>query len=170
MNGAKPFIAALRTPRSPLAHALASRLAGAGRLARPARGTGGVPNKSDRIRMASPVHHGAVAMVTSDDQWSGEMQRMVVVIFDTEALAHKAFRALETLVDDNFIAVNADSVVTKDPDRTTRVVQSRRNGRNGCRRELTRSIRSCITCSSARADSSEMDANRNTFQQEERKS
>jgi hypothetical protein len=73
--------------------------------------------------MASPVHN-RVAMVTVDDQWSCDMQRMVVVVFDSEAQAHKASRALEKLADDNFIAVNADSVVTKDPDGTTRVVQT----------------------------------------------
>ena len=53
------------------------------------------------------------------------MQRMVVVIFDTEAQAYKASQALEALADGSFIAVNADVVVTKDPDGTTRVLEPR---------------------------------------------
>jgi uncharacterized membrane protein len=75
------------------------------------------------MRMASRVHN-RVAMVTVDDQWSSDMQRMVVVVFDTEAQAHKASRALEVLADDNSIAVNAASVVTRDPDGSTRIVQT----------------------------------------------
>jgi len=59
-----------------------------------------------------------------DDQWSSDMQRMVVVIFDTDDQAYEASRALNELADDNFIAVNADGVVTKDPDGTTRVVET----------------------------------------------
>jgi len=62
--------------------------------------------------------------VMFDDQWSSDMQRMVVVIFDTDDQAYEASRALKELADDNFIAVNADGVVTKDPDGTTRVVET----------------------------------------------
>jgi uncharacterized membrane protein len=63
-------------------------------------------------------------IVMADDQWSTDMQRMVVVIFDTDDQAYNASRALKELADDNFIAVNADGVVTKNPDGTTQVVET----------------------------------------------
>ena len=46
-----------------------------------------------------------------DDEWSSDMQRMVVVIVDTDDQAYEASRALKELADDNLIAVNADGVV-----------------------------------------------------------
>jgi len=39
------------------------------------------------------------------------MQRMVVVIVDTDDQAYEASRALKELADDNLIAVSADGVV-----------------------------------------------------------
>ena len=49
--------------------------------------------------------------VMVDDEWSSDMQRMVVVIVDTDDQAYEASRTLKELADDNLIAVNADGVV-----------------------------------------------------------
>jgi hypothetical protein len=105
---------------------------------------------------------------------------------DREAQAHKGSHALEVLADDNSIAVNAASVVTRDPDNEfeheiaaiqadlaqTRAehAASRAERKKRLRRELIRSVGSFITCLSARADSPEIDVHCKVFQQEERKS
>jgi len=89
---------------------------------------GAMPSLIRRNRLESTWHRRCTntyqVFVMFDDEWSSDMQRMVVVIFDSDDQAYEASRALKELADDNFIAVNADGVVTKDPDGTTRVVET----------------------------------------------
>jgi uncharacterized membrane protein len=47
------------------------------------------------------------------------MERMLVVVVDTEAQAYDACRALEDLNEEGQIALYVDAVVTKNPDGTT---------------------------------------------------
>ena len=54
------------------------------------------------------------------------MERMIVAVFDTEAKAHQAVRALEALDDLGVIAVYEDGVITKDDNGTLTVVQAKR--------------------------------------------
>jgi uncharacterized membrane protein len=56
------------------------------------------------------------------------MERMLVVVFDSEAKAYEGSRALQALDEESIIAVYADGVVAKDPDGTTTVIKSHDGG------------------------------------------
>lgn len=49
------------------------------------------------------------------------MERMLVVMFDSEDKAYKAAKVLERLKDLSLIALNADAIVTKNPQGETTV-------------------------------------------------
>ncbi len=52
------------------------------------------------------------------------MERMLVVVFDSEAKAYEGSRALQGLGEDSIIAVHASWVVTTDSDGTTTPIKT----------------------------------------------
>jgi uncharacterized membrane protein len=72
--------------------------------------------ESRAMRPLAPAVLGRRTEVTRGQSEGGvEMERMLVVVFDGEDKAYKAAKVLEGLKDLSLIALNADAIVTKNP-------------------------------------------------------
>src|SRR6266542_2935702 len=72
--------------------------------------------------VALPMHHGRWGVTRyGHSERPNEMERMLVVVFDSEGKADEASEMLKRLHEENIITLYAEAVVRKDPDGLTTV-------------------------------------------------